>query len=178
MIFDNYEIRPLTKDDLLPYYDLVDRNRTRLADFFAGTVTRTKTLEDTKNFLEEIEGRKLLKAYLPYIILERTSGMFIGYLDLKNIDWNIPKCEVGCYVDESVAGKGIASRAFAVFCDFCFNEFLFEKLFLRTHESNIAAIKLAEKNGFLKEGLIRCDYKTTDGKLVDLLYYGKLRRYE
>jgi len=175
MTFDDYIIRPLTSDDLLAYYELVETNRPRLADFFAGTVTRTQTLSDTKRFLDEIEQRKLAKTYMPYVIAERSSGRFAGYLDLKNIDWSIPKSEMGCYVDETVAGKGLASKAFSIFCNFCFEELRFEKLFLRTHESNTAAIKLAEKNGFIREGLIRCDYRTTSGKLVDLLYYGKLR---
>jgi len=36
------------------------------------------------------------------------------------------------------------------------------------------AKKLAESCGFQVEGIIRRDYKTTTGELVDLLYYGKL----
>ena len=35
--------------------------------------------------------------------------------------------------------------------------------------------ELLEKCGFEKEGLIRRDYKTTSGELVDLIYYGKLK---
>lgn len=176
MIFDHYEIRALNTEDLLPYYDMVERNRSRLADFFAGTVARTGSLSDTKNFLAEVEERKAARKYLPFVIIDQLSGNFVGYLDLKNIDWSIPKTEMGCYMDESIAGKGVASKAFGLFCNYCFEEFGFEKLFLRTHPSNTAAIKLAEKNGFEREGMIRCDYKTTSGKLVDVFYYGRLRK--
>jgi RimJ/RimL family protein N-acetyltransferase len=47
-------------------------------------------------------------------------------------------------------------------------------VFLRTHESNVGSRKVAERNGFKVEGIIRKDYKTTKGEIVDLLYYGKI----
>jgi RimJ/RimL family protein N-acetyltransferase len=50
-----------------------------------------------------------------------------------------------------------------------------KKLFLRTHEKNIASRRVAEKNGFVMEGIIRNDYKTTSGVVVDLMYYGLLK---
>jgi ribosomal-protein-serine acetyltransferase len=175
MRFDNYHIRPLTEADILPYFDMVERNRSRLEDFFTGMVSRTRTLEDTKHFLTDITQRAAARTYMPYVIVEETTGKLIGFLDLKNIDWSIPKSEMGCYIDTGHAGKGVASKAFSIFCDHCFETFGFVKLFLRTHESNTAARKLAESNGFEVEGILRNDYKTTSGKLVDLIYYGRLK---
>jgi RimJ/RimL family protein N-acetyltransferase len=174
MQFDRFIIRPLTEADLHPYFAMVERNRARLEDFFTGTVSRTRTLEDTRNFLADITKRAEAKTYLPYLIIDNASDTPVGFLDLKNIDWSIPKSEVGCYMDASFAGKGVATKAFALFCDHCFKEFGFAKLFLRTHEGNTAAKKLAESAGFEVEGIIRRDYKTTSGDLVDLIYYGKL----
>ncbi len=65
--FDNYTIRPLKIDDLEPYFDLVDRNRKRLEDFFTGTVSKTKALIATKKFLEEIDAKRIHKQYYPFI---------------------------------------------------------------------------------------------------------------
>jgi ribosomal-protein-serine acetyltransferase len=53
--------------------------------------------------------------------------------------------------------------------------FWFCKTFLGTHQNNIAAQRVAEKCGFEKEGVIRKDYKTTKGELVDLIYYGRVK---
>lgn len=172
--FDHYSIRPLSPADLEPYFEMVQRNRKRLEDFFTGTVSRTATIESTREFLEEIAARVNARTYLPYLIVDETNRRFIGFLDLKNIDWSIPKSELGCYMDADYAGKGVATRAFRLFCDYCFREYGFRKLFLRTHQSNIAAQKLAESGGFEREGLIRRDYKTSSGELVDLVYYGRV----
>jgi RimJ/RimL family protein N-acetyltransferase len=173
--FENYSIRLLTTADINEYFQLVQKNRKRLEDFFTGTVSRTKTLEDTKAFLSEITQRAKDKTYFPYIIVDNNSNKAVGFLDIKNIDWNIPKAELGCYIDEDYASKGIATKAFRMFCDFCFTHHKFEKLFLRTHHSNISARRVAENGGFEIEGTIRRDYKTTSGELVDLLYYGRIK---
>lgn len=174
MKFENYEVRLLTFNDLDSYFLLVENNRKRLEDFFTGTVSRTKTLEDTKGFLTEIIQKKEDKIYYPFVIEDSNTKELVGFIDVKNIDWTIPKAELGCYTDEKYAGKGITSRAFSLVVNYCFEEFKFKKIFLRTHESNLSAQKLAEKTGFEIEGKIKRDYKTTKGEIVDLLYYGKL----
>jgi len=63
-----------------------------------------------------------------------------------------------------------------LFISFCFNYFEFKKIYLRTHHSNKAAQSLAEKCGFEKEGIIRMDYKTSSGKIIDLIYYGLIKK--
>lgn len=176
MHFDHYTIRALTGEDLLPYFDLVERNRKGLENFFTGTVSRTRNLEDTRRFLAEITGRAKARTYFSYLIVDLNNGAFAGFLDLKNIDWSIPKAELGCYMDKDYAGKGVATKAFQVFCEHCFNTFGFHKLFLRTHESNQAARRIAESSGFEQEGILRWDYKTTSGELIDLIYYGRLHK--
>ncbi len=175
MIFANYTIRLLSIQDLDAYFQLVEQNRERLEDFFTGTVSRTRTVEDTRVFLGDITQRAMDRAYFPYIIVDTTNNKIAGFIDLKNIDWNIPKSELGMYMDKEYANKGIASEAFRLFCDFCFEEYQFQKLFLRTHQQNTFARRLAEKCGFEIEGSIRRDYKTTSGELVDLIYYGKIK---
>lgn len=174
MHFDHYTIRLLEPADLPAYYELVRRNRKRLEGFFTGTVSRTQTLEDTRSFLEEIAEKAKARTYLPYIIIDQTNGEIAGFLDIKHIDWNIPKAELGSYTDEAYAGKGMTTKAFEIFTEHCFKELGFAKLFLRTHETNIAAQKVAERCGFELEGRIRKDYKTTAGDIVDLLYYGRI----
>ena len=174
MKFDTYLIRLLQPSDLQAYFQLIERNRPRLADFFTGTVAKTQTFESTKAFLEEIAKKTEEKIYFPFVVIDTTNNTFAGFLDIKNIDWSIPKAELGCYTDVQYAGKGISSKALVTFTDYCFKEFQFKKLFLRTHQSNASARRIAEKCGFEIEGTIRRDYKTTSGEIVDLIYYGKL----
>lgn len=173
--FENYIIRPLELSDLKLYFDLVEKNRKRLEDFFTGTVSRTKNLNDTEDFLTELIAKRSLKQYYPFVLVDNTTNRFVAFFDLKNMDWSIPKTEIGCYADEEIAGKGITIKAMKIFLDYCFAHFRFKKIFLRTHHTNKAANAIALKCGFEIEGNIRMDYKTTSGAIVDLIYYGKIR---
>lgn len=174
MQFDHYSIRLLTLDDSIAYFQMVEKNRSRLEDSFTGTTSRTKTLEDTQLFIKDMVQRTKDKTYFPYLIIDNINKSIVGFLDLKNIDWNIPKSEMGAYVDEDYTSKGITTKAFRIFCDFCFEAYKFKKLFLRTHPTNLAARNIAEKCGFEVEGIIKRDYKTTSGEIIDLVYYGRL----
>ena len=172
--FENYIIRPLEVSDLNPYFALVERNRKRLEDFFTGTVSRTKDLTETEIFLKELTAKREAKQYFPFILIDKLTQDFVAFIDLKNIDWSIPKSEVGCYTDYKYAGLGLTTKAMKLFIDYCFINLKFKKIFLRTHFTNKAAQVLAENCGFEIEGNIRMDYKTTSGEIVDLIYYGRL----
>ena len=175
MNFDHYSLRLLRLGDLDPYFKLVQRNRERLADRFVGTVSRTKTLEEAQEFIEEMIRHTISNTYFPYVLIDEKEERLIGFIDLKNIDWNIPKTQIGFYIDEEYEGKGIISKALQQIINYCFEDKGFEKLFMRIHPKNLAAQKVAEKCGFELEGTIRKDYKTPSGKLVDLLYFGKVK---
>src|SRR5688572_776947 len=125
MQFENYSLRLLTTDDLEPYFEMVEKNRKRLESFFTGTVSKTKTLDDTRNFLAEIAQKTKDKTYFPFLLIDDTDNKIIGFFDLKNIDCTVPKSEVGCYIDEAYEGKGITAKAFEVFCEHCFKEYGF-----------------------------------------------------
>ncbi|HMG14448.1 MAG TPA: GNAT family protein [Saprospiraceae bacterium] len=175
MKFDNYLIRLITLDDLHSYFQLIDLNRRRLEDFFAGTVALTMTLEDTKNHLIEIIGKNAERKYFSYVVVDEFTGQIVSSIQVKNVDLSIPKAELGYYIDEKYESKGIVTRATSLIIKHCFNGLNMNKLLIRTHEENIASKTVAEKNGFILEGIIRSDYKTTSGKIVDIMYYGLLK---
>jgi RimJ/RimL family protein N-acetyltransferase len=176
MQFTHYHIRLLEPDDAPAYFRLISANRDRLEDFFAGMVARTQNLQDTVTFVAGAIERMGEKTYFPFVIMDTVQECIAGFIDVKNIDWNIPKAELGCFMDKDYAGRGIARQALGQVIAHLFGTMGFNKLFLRTHQSNDAARALAGQCGFEQEGIIRRDYKTTKGELVDLLYYGLIKQ--
>jgi len=175
MEFSHFKLRLAEPEDATAFFQLIDRNRPRLEDFFSGTVARTRTPEDTQAYIEEIMQRIAARTYFPYFLIDTKRPGFVGLIDVKNIDWNIPRAELGCFIDREYAGQGIASDAFRYVVKHLIDDLGFEKLFLRTSPANLSAIALAEKTGFKQEGLLRHDYKTTKGELVDMVYYGLVK---
>ena len=175
MHFDHFTVRLLTKEDLNSYFTLIDSNRSRLEDFFAGTVAITRTLADTSIHLDDVIDKAGKKNYFPFVVIDDQTRTIIASIQVKSLDWNVPKAELGYYVDQHYEGRGIIQKSLTHIIQFCFMELNLKKLYIRTHESNIASRKVAENNGFVLEGIIRCDYRTTRGELVDLMYYGLLK---
>ncbi len=174
MTFDNYTLRLVRADDLEDYFDLIERNRPRLLDFFAGTVAVTKTIEDTKQHLADVISNTEKNNYFSFVLIDNMSGKLVGSMQIKSIDWTIPKAELGYYIDAEYEGKKLVTRAISILVDFGFNELKLNKLFIRTAEENAASRAIAEKNGFILEGIITADYKTTSGRIVDTMYFGRL----
>jgi RimJ/RimL family protein N-acetyltransferase len=172
MKFDTYTIRPVELSDLPEYFNLIETNRKRLEDFFAGTVAITKDLGQTRAHLADIVGKMEKRNYFSFVVVDEPSNKLVASIQVKSVDWSIPKAELGYYIDEKFEGKGIITRATSLIIDYCFRELKLDKLYIRTHHANVSSRKVAEKNGFLLEGTIRKDYRTTKGELVDLMYYG------
>jgi RimJ/RimL family protein N-acetyltransferase len=172
--FENFEIALLQPNDGESLFHLIDSNRSRLEDFFAGTVSKTKTLHDTINYCKEIQQRIEEKSYFPYMITDLNTNKFIGLVDVKNIDWNVPKAELGSFIDTNYESQGIVTKSASLVVNYIVEEFKFIKLLCRANSRNKGSIAVILKSGFELEGTIRKDYRTTKGEVVDLNYYGRI----
>jgi len=170
----NYIIQPLDTKKHDAVFQLINENRPRLENYFAGTSRETETKEDAKIFCQSVESRRLKKEYFPFVIIDPTNSQYIGWIDVKNIDWSIPKAELGYFIDKSFTGKGIISEGLGLVIEHINQEFDFKKLLLRISSDNHKSTQIALRNNFQLEGTIRRDYKTASGEIVDLQYYGKV----
>ncbi len=132
------------------------------------------TLEDTLVYCAEIQNKIEAKTYFPFMITDKNTGKFIGLVDVKNIDWNVPKAELGSFIDKDYEGKGIVSTATNLVVAHIVEKYKFIKLLCRANSRNKGSIAVILKNGFELEGTIRKDYRTTKGEIVDLNYYGRV----
>lgn len=169
-----YHLELLSQANYKPFFDLIQNNRSRLEDFFAGTVAKTQSLEATEVYCKELERKIEEKSYFPYLIVENESGSLLGFIDVKNIDWDIPKAELGAFVDSHFEGKGLVFHYVNELVSKIVEEHGFKKLLCRAASQNNRSIRVIKRLGFELEGTIRCDYRTTKGILVDLDYYGKV----
>jgi len=172
--FENFKIIPFNTKQSHLFFNLIESNRSRLEDFFSGTVSKTKTLEDTIEYCKIIEQKVNYKEYFPFIIFNTKDNTFIGLVDVKNIDWEIPKAELGFFIDSNYEGMGVISKSINLVIGYLSETYNFKKLLCRIGSKNIGSINVALKNGFELEGIIRRDYRTTKGEIVDLNYYGRI----
>ncbi|MBL4710235.1 MAG: hypothetical protein JKY48_17525, partial [Flavobacteriales bacterium] len=71
------KIRTIGKNDAEEFYRLIIENKARLVDYFAGTVAKTETLEDTKDYCSKIEKLIDQREYIPFLLFEKENGKAI-----------------------------------------------------------------------------------------------------
>lgn len=172
--FGNYRLQLLKVEDALPFYQLIQKNYERLLTFFPLTAKQGQSLDSTKAMVKERIAKAEKKEFISFMIFKRDDNTLLGCIFMKDIDWNIPKAEIGYFIDRDYEGKGIVSGALRTIVHYCFNELNLEKVFVRVSPENIGSRKVAEKIGFELEGVLRRDFKSGDGTLYDVRYYGLL----
>jgi len=79
----------------------------------------------------------------------------IGYICIIDIDYRNRKAQWGgINIDKNSSGKGYATKAASLMIKFVFEELGFNKLYGYVIESHSVSIRMLEKLGFVKEGLI------------------------
>lgn len=174
--FENYTVRPVVPGDTEAFLELVNNNRERITAYFPGIVTHCDTVQTLQKHLEERIAAAGEGKYIPLVIEDTTSSKLVGVIQVKDIDFNALKRELGAFVDKEYARKGVMLEALKQVIDYSFTIQGLNKLFLRTATDNTAARRLAEKAGFELEGTFKSDFRTTEGKFIDLVYYGLVKK--
>lgn len=176
MTFDNYTLKQLEASDAKALYEMMKRNKERLVDYFRVSVGAAETIGSTKNYImQKAEEARNKEAYT-FMVRNDDNKALVGTLFIKNIDWRIPKAEMAYYIDKDYEGKGVTTKALKAVISYAFNTLNINKLFIRAAKDNVASQRVALKNGFVLEGILRNDFKISDNSLIDTLYYGLVRK--
>lgn len=110
-----------------------------------------------------------------YDAVIEADGVPVGTIGLLSIDKKDSKAEYYIAMGEtSYKGKGVAREASRLILQYGFEVLGLNRIYLFTEVENIAAQRLFERVGFIKEGLIRQDI-VSHGRFVDRFAYGFLK---
>ena len=102
-------------------------------------------------------------------------GEFVGGIGLVPLaDIHSGTAELGYWLGEPYWGKGLASRAVALLLPHAFGELLFVRLQAEVFAGHSASMRVLEKNGFVREGILR-KHISKNGVVTDAALYAKLR---
>ncbi|OXA94753.1 GNAT family N-acetyltransferase [Flavobacterium hercynium] len=175
MYFTDLKIE--TIDSILPeeFYKLIDKNRAHIEKTFPVTLANCSDFDKTKHFIAVNQDKENNKeGYFFYARNTKTNAL-IGYLCVKSIDNRISKCELGYFIDKDFEGKGITSKIVSETLAFCFHTLKMNKVFICTSKINIASQQVALKHHFKQEGILREEFKSSEGTLEDIVYFGLLK---
>lgn len=132
------------------------------------------TLEKTEINMREAHINFLKRESLRFLIFHRETQEFIGSSSLHNIEWEIPKCEIGYWINTKFSGNGYMTEAINELTNLAMKKLKSRRLEIRCESTNIKSRSIPEKLGFKLEGILSNEDLSVDGKhLTDTCIYAK-----
>jgi ribosomal-protein-serine acetyltransferase len=100
-------------------------------------------------------------------------GTLCGSVRLKDIDHGNRKAQIGYFIGSQFAGRGFVTSEVSAVLAYCFGPLGLNRIELRCALGNQRSKRVAERLGFVHEGLLR-QGQFLNGALVDLHVYGLL----
>ncbi|SDK54357.1 GNAT family N-acetyltransferase [Microbulbifer yueqingensis] len=136
-------------------------------------ISRLRSRTEAELFLQSIvEGFQEGSLYQWGVELD---GQLVGTCTLAGINRDNRHAEIGFALDPARRGRGVMVRAVRPLLDFAFGQLDMHRIEADVDPRNTPSIRLLEKQGFTREGLLRERYLEEDG-FQDAIIYGLLRR--
>ncbi len=164
-------IRRFKEQDGEVFFKLIQNNRERLEDRFPQLSGIHSVAESSVFIHQQLAAWHLQQAY-SFAVWDTDSANIIGFIQLVNIDWTIPKSEGRLFIDRKFEGQGIMTEVVLTLLGFAFEQLKLKKLNMIVASDNYAAQRLARKCGFRREGDIRNELKKSGGELSDAMLLG------
>ncbi len=126
---------------------------------------------ESERFAREAAIRYQRREALPLFMRLRDTGEFIGASGMHRIDWTVPRFEIGYWCRTSRVGRGYVSEAVTAITRFAFETLHAARVEIRTDVANSRSFTIAERLGFMLEGILRRDSRTPKGDLRDTRVY-------
>lgn len=108
-------------------------------------------------------------------IFKKETGEFIGSSGLHRLDWDIPKVEIGYWIDDRFSGKGYMREAVERITTYAAEEIKARRVEIHCDVKNTKSRAIPERLGFELEGIFKQDSLSMDRKnLRDTCVYAKI----
>lgn len=134
------------------------------------------TVEETEINLREAYINFLKRESFRFLIFDKDTNDFIGVTSFDNIYWDIPKSEIGYWINTSYSGKGYMTEAVKELVDYGLDSLNFRRIEIRCESTNYKSRAIPERLGFVLEGTLRNEDLSADRReLTDTCVYSVVR---
>ncbi|MGG3575191.1 GNAT family N-acetyltransferase [Bacillus gobiensis] len=113
---------------------------------------------------------------LRLLVFHKDTGQLVCSSGLHHIQWDIPKFEIGYWIDSRFSGNGYVTEAAEGITKFAFQELRAKRVEIRCDSKNKKSRAVAERLNYQLEGILRNHDLSVDGKaLRDTCVYAKIK---
>ena len=171
-ISEDIKIGLLSFEDAGVFLELMEKNRQYLEEFMP-RIAETRSIDDTKNviknFLYQLMNGDGFKGGICF------KETLIGIIGFKYIDWKNKKSEIMYWIDKNYSSRGIVTSCVKKIVEIAFLEYGLNKVIIKSSVDNEGSKKVAEKCGFILEGILRQEELLYSG-YSNICIYGLLKQ--
>ena len=113
--------------------------------------------------------------HLSLSVVDRASGLCVGRVGLRGLDWKWRKVESLAYwIDPRWWNRGLATEASWFLCDSAFSRLRMRRIASQALDRNKASLAVLKKLGFVEEGRERQSV-WVKGRSMDMILFGLLQ---
>lgn len=149
---DRFLLVPFSREDMDEYFEILRDDRVQ--KYLGGGVPLFDQEPKITNWLNNINDRLLKrKLVFTWCVKSKTNGKVIGRIDLGGFVKQT-MAEIAYHYAYESWGKGTASEVAASVTDFGLNELGLRRIQGVVHVENRPSMRVLEKNGYLREGIL------------------------
>lgn len=103
--------------------------------------------------------------------LDKATGRLIGNTGLHRTNWDIPRFEIGYWCRSSETGKGYVTEVVRGLTKLCFEQLGAARVEIRCDHLNAKSAAVAERCGFVLEGILKNNERNPKGELRSTRVY-------
>jgi RimJ/RimL family protein N-acetyltransferase len=166
---------PADADEL---FAAIEASRPRLRPWMPWAAAH-RSPADTREYADRTRARWRLREDLTYAIRVRPDGRLVGAAGLhpaaaSAIDWSVPRFEIGYWLRTGEEGKGYATEAVRMLAELALGRLGGQRVEIRTSTTNVRSRRVAERAGFVLEGVMRHESRDPAGVLRDTLVFSRI----
>ncbi len=128
-------------------------------------------LKDAHSFVNEF-AVKTQSSGTGIVFAVEANNQLVGAIDVSRATWPNQDCGIGYWAVPSHRGNGYLTKALKLLSNWVIQEQGFQRIEVFVGIENYASQKVAERAGFIREGISR--NKSVRGNRVDVILYSKI----
>lgn len=146
--FNGYEINPIHTEDAWKICDLVVANKDRIKRYFPETLKQNLNPTLSQYFVEsKVKAFENREQFL-FTLKHSEKRKLAGLIYIKELDWDKKQGEFAYCIGYEYGNKGLISQSIKALSKLAFKNLGIETLQIIAHKTNVASVKVAEKNNF------------------------------
>ncbi len=130
--------------------------------------------EDCEKHCRDMHAKWLAREALDFCFFRNADTRLVGKGGLHTIDWSVPKFEIGYWVRTAEARRGFATEATGALAGLARDVLGAKRVEITSDARNTASRRVAERSGFLLEGVRRQSRRDASRALADSCMYARI----